>query len=399
MTRRMSMRNGATQPRPAGGIRARRWSMALAVGAITGLAASLAVPATAAPGHHARGFQQVNLVSDQPGVAAVTDPDLVNAWGMSASPGTDAAPGSPLWVSDNGTDKTTLYNGAPPPALVSKFLAVDVTSGAPTGQVFNQVSASDPTAFVVSDAAGNSGASRFIFASESGGIDGWNPGVGATAPGLSTHTEVEVHNGANAVYKGLAMAMASDGPTYLYAANFRSGRVEVYDADWTPVELPGGLFVDRRIPAGYAPFNIQELAGKLYVTYAKQDAGLKDDVAGQGHGFVDVFTNDGAFVRRLVTRGVLNSPWGLALAPDGFGRLGGALLVGNFGNGRINAFDATTGRFEGQLRGAHRHPITIDGLWALQFGNGNAAKTDELLFSAGPDDESHGLLGKIVAPQ
>ena len=399
MTRRMSMRKRATPLRPAGGIRARRWSLALAVGAVTGLAASLAVPATASPAHDSRGFHQVNLVSDQPGVAALMDPDLVNAWGMSASPGSDAEPGSPLWVSDNGTDKTTLYNGAPPPTLVSKFLAVDVTSGAPTGQVFNQVSGTDPTGFVVSDAAGNSGASRFIFASENGGIDGWNPGVGATGPGFSTHTEVEVHNGANAVYKGLAMATASDGHTYLYAANFRSGRVEVYDDTWTPVELPGGLFVDRRIPAGYAPFNVQELAGKLYVTYAQQDAGLEDDVAGQGHGFVDVFTNDGAFVKRLVTRGVLNSPWGLALAPDGFGRLGGALLVGNFGNGRINAFDPGTGRYEGQLRGAHGHPITIDGLWALQFGNGNAAKTDELLFSAGPDDESHGLVGKIVAPQ
>jgi uncharacterized protein (TIGR03118 family) len=373
--------------------------MVLAAGAATGLVASVGVPATASPAHHSSGFRQVNLIADQPGVAALTDPDLVNAWGMSASPGTDATPGSPLWVSDNGTDKTTLYNGAPPPAMVSKFLAVDVTSGAPTGQVFNQVSTTDPTGFVVTDAAGNSGASRFIFASENGGIDGWNPAVGATGPGLSTHTEVEVHNGANAVYKGLAMATASDGHTYLYAANFRSGRIEVYDDTWTPVELPGGLFVDRRIPAGYAPFNVQELAGKLYVTYAQQDARLKDDVAGRGHGFVDVFTNDGAFVRRLVTRGVLDSPWGLALAPDGFGRLGGALLVGNFGNGRINAFNATTGRFEGQLRATNHHPISIDGLWALMFGNGNAARTNELLFSAGPDDESHGLVGKIVAAE
>jgi uncharacterized protein (TIGR03118 family) len=398
MNRRMSTVKGATLLRPARGTRARRWSLALAVGAITGLAAPLAVPA-AASANHSGGFQQINLVSDQSDMAATMDGDLVNAWGLSASPGTDSAPGSPLWVSDNGTDKTTLYNGAPPPAMVSKVLAIDVTSAAPTGQVFNQASASDPTGFVVSDNMGNSGASRFIFASENGGIDGWNPNVGATAPGLSTHTEAEVHNGANAVYKGLAMATASDGHPYLYAANFRSGRIEVYDDTWTPVELPGGLFVDRRIPAGYAPFNVQELAGKLYVTYAEQDAGLKDDVAGRGHGFVDVFTNDGAFVRRLVTRGVLDSPWGLALAPDGFGRLGGDLLVGNFGNGRINAFDPTNGHYEGQLRGSNGHPITIDGLWALMFGNGNAAKTNELLFSAGPDDESHGLLGKIVAMQ
>jgi uncharacterized protein (TIGR03118 family) len=362
----------------------------LVVGAVTGLAASLAVPATAAPPGNR--FQQINMVSDQPGVAPLTDPDLVNAWGLSASPGTDSMPGSPLWVSDNGTDKTTLYAGASA-TTVSKVLAIDVTSGVPTGQVFNAGS----SGFVVTDSAGNSGTARFMFATESGAIDGWNPTVGATGTGPSTVTEVGVDNGANAVYKGLAIATASDGHTYLYAANFRSGRVEAYDDTFTPVELPGGLFVDPHMPGGYAPFNVQELAGKLYVTYAKQDPGLEDDVAGPGHGFVDVFTNDGAFVRRLVTRGVLNSPWGLALAPAGFGKFGGALLVGNFGNGKINAFNATTGRFMGELRNTHEHPIRIDGLWALMFGNGNAAKTHELLFSAGPDDESHGLLGKIVA--
>ena len=204
-------------------------------------------------------------------------------------------------------------------------------------------------------------------------------------------------NGANAVYKGLAIAVASDGHTYLYAANFRSGRVEAYDDTFTPVELPGGLFVDTRIPAGYAPFNVQELAGQLYVSYAKQDATLQDDVAGRGNGFVDVFTNDGALVKRLVTRGQLNSPWGLALAPASFGRFGGALLVGNFGDGRINAYNPNTGTHLGQLRGSQGKPIDIDGLWGLMFGNGNAAKTGELVFSAGPDGESHGLLGKIVA--
>jgi len=392
MTQRASTKDGAAPVRSTGGARARRWSLGISVGVIAGLVAWLTAPAAAEPSHATTGFRQVDLVSDQPGVAPLTDPDLVNAWGLSASPGTDAAPGSPLWVSDNGTDKTTLYNGASP-TTVSKFLAVDVASGAPTGQVFN----TDPTGFVVTDAAGNSAASRFIFDSENGGIDGWNPGVGATGPGFSTHTEVAVRNGANAVYKGLAIATASDGHTYLYAANFRSGRVEVYDDTWTPVELPGGLFVDPRLPAGYAPFNVQELAGHLYVTYAKQDARLEDDVAGQGHGFVDVFTNDGAFVKRLITRGVLNSPWGLAIAPQGFGHLGGDLLVGNFGNGHINVFGAMSGAFKGQLRGAHDRPIVIDGLWALRFGNGNAAKTDEMLFSAGPDDESHGLLGKIVA--
>ncbi len=393
MNLRISMVEDTTRPQARRRTRARRWSLAVvSVGASAGLAAAMTMPAAASPDHGSRGFQQINMVSDQPGVAPLTDSDLVNAWGLSATPGTDAAPGSPLWVSDNGTDKTTLYNGASATSL-SKFLAVDVTSGAPTGQVFN----TDSTGFVIHDAAGHSGPARFIFDSENGGIDGWNPAVGATGPGLSTVTEVAVRNGANAVYKGLAIAQASDGHTYLYAANFRSGRVEAYDDTFTPVELPGGLFVDPRIPAGYAPFNVQELAGQLYVTYAKQDATLHDDVAGQGHGFVDIFTNDGAFVKRLVTRGVLDSPWGLALAPAGFGDLGGALLVGNFGNGRINAFDPTTGAHEGQLRDSHGRPITIDGLWGLRFGNGNAARTNELLFSAGPDGESHGLLGKIVA--
>jgi len=324
-------------------------------------------------------------------VAPLTDPDLVNAWGLSASPGTDAVPGSPLWVSDNETDRTTLYAGASPTS-VNKALSIQVTSGAPTGQVFN----TDATGFVVHDDAGHSAPARFLFNSENGGIDGWNPTVGATGGTTSTVTEVAVRNGANAVYKGLAIAQASDGHTYLYAANFRSGRVEAYDDSFTPVELPGGLFVDPRIPAGYAPFNVQELGGRLYVTYAKQDDRLKDDVAGRGHGFVDVFTTDGAFVERLVTRGVLNSPWGLALAPAGFGHFGGDLLVGNFGDGRINAFNPSSGAFEGQLRDSRGHALTIDGLWALRFGNGNAAKTGELLFSAGPDDESHGLLGKLV---
>jgi uncharacterized protein (TIGR03118 family) len=365
------------------------WRAALVTaGAITALGVT-AAPAEASP--HAGTYQQINMVSDVPGVAALTDPDLVNAWGLSASPGTDAAPGSPLWVSDNGTDKTTLYSGATS-TTVTKTLAVNVTSGAPTGQVFN----TDPTGFIVHDAAGHSQPSRFIFVSENGGIDGWNPMVGATTSGPSTVTEVAVDNGANAVYKGLAIAVASDGHTYLYAANFRSGRVEAYDDTFTPVEMPGGLFVDPRIPAGYAPFNVQELAGRLYVTYAKQDATLRDDVAGQGHGFVDVFSNDGAFVKRLVTHGQLNSPWGLALAPAGFGRFGGSLLVGNFGDGVINAYNPHTGAHLGQLRSAHG-PIVIDGLWGLRFGNGNAAKTSELVFSAGPDGESHGLLGKIVA--
>jgi uncharacterized protein (TIGR03118 family) len=377
-----------------GSSRPRLWSATavVAAGTLITMAAGASSAGAVAAGPHPSGFRQVNLVSDIPGAAPLTDTDLVNAWGLSASPGTDAAPGSPLWVSDNGSDKTTLYSSGTASSVTKSSLIVNIASGAPTGQVFN----TDHTGFVIHDASGHSGSASFIFDTENGTIDAWNAGVGATAPGPSTVTEVPVDNGANAVYKGLAIAQASDGQTYLYAANFRSGRVEVYDSNFKPVELPGGLFVDHRIPAGYAPFNVQELAGRLYVTYAEQDAALHDDVAGPGHGFVDVFTNDGAFIKRLVTRGQLNSPWGLALAPAGFGGFGGDLLVGNFGNGHINVYNPDTGAHLGELRQANGRPIVIDGLWGLLFGNGNAAKTSELVFSAGPNGESHGLLGKIV---
>jgi hypothetical protein len=224
----------------------------------------------------------------------------------------------------------------------------------------------------------------FIFDTENGTIDGWNPAVGAKGSTPSTVTEVAHNRGAKAVYKGLAIAQAS-GKTYLYATNFRSGRVEAYNGHFKRVSLPGGRFVDPQLPAGYGPFGIAEIGGELYVTFAQRDAMRHDDVAGPGHGFVDVFSNDGAFVRRLVTRGALDSPWGLALAPAGFGQFSGDLLVGNFGNGHINVYSPATGAHLGQLRRANGRPIVIDGLWGLQFGNGNAAQTNQLIFSAGPD--------------
>src|SRR5436190_15630745 len=373
---------------PARRARRGRWAAAAAVPAALAAATFGVVPASA----HVSGYRQVNLVSDQPGKALLTDPDLVNAWGLAASPGTDAKPGSPLWVADNGSDKATLYTGATATSVNKASLVVSVTGAAPAGQVFN----SAQSGFAVSDKQGHSGSSVFMFDTENGTLDGWNPAVGATGTPPSTVTEVARDNGANAVYKGLAIAQASNGKTYLYATNFRSGRVEAYDSTFTPVQLPGGLFVDPRLPAGYGPFGIAEINGKLYVTFAKQDATLHDDVAGQGHGFVDVFTNDGAFVHRLVSRGALDSPWGLALAPAGFGQFAGDLLVGNFGNGHVNVYSPSTGARLGQLRQPNGRPIVIDGLWGLMFGNGNAAQTNQLIFSAGPDDESHGLLGKIV---
>ena len=367
-----------------------RWPAAAIVTAGALAAGALgAAPASA----HPTAYRQINLVSDQPGHAPLTDSDLVNAWGLAASPGTNASPGSPLWVADNGSDKATLYAAGATRRSVTKVpLIVSVTGAAPTGQVFN----SDSSSFVVRDKQGNSGSSVFIFDTENGTIDGWSPTVNPNGTNPSTVTEVARNNGANAVYKGLAIAQRSNGKTYLYATNFRSGRVEAYNGKFKPVELPGGLFVDPRLPTGYGPFGIAEINGRLYVTFAKQDATLHDDVAGRGHGFVDVFSNDGAFVRRLVTRGALDSPWGLALAPRSFGRFGGDLLVGNFGNGHVNAYNATTGTRAGQLRRPDHRPVVIDGLWGLMFGNGNAARTGQLVFSAGPDGESHGLLGKIV---
>lgn len=256
--------------------RARRlWLLAALV------AAGTMLPATAGAalaGVHDSTYRQVNLVSDIPGLAAVTDPDLVNSWGVSATAGTDQTPGGALWVSDNGKDKTTLYTSGTATAVSKAGLAVTITSGAPTGQVSS--GDTNPKDFVVRDPAGRSGPAAFIFVSENGGIDGWNP--------------------------------------------------------------------------------------------------------------------NGTLLRRLATRGALNSPWGLALAPAGFGRFSGALLVGNFGDGHINAYNPVTGTHLGQLRGVNGRPIVIDGLWSLRFGNGNAARTNELIFSSGPDGETHGLLGKLV---
>ena len=213
------------------------WSAATIVAAGTlGTTALGAVPASA----HTSAFRQINLVSDQPGKAHLTDPDLVNAWGLAASPGTDAAPGSPLWVADNGSDKATLYTGATPTSVSKASLVVNVTGAAPTGQVFNP----DTSAFIVRDKKGHSGASVFIFDTENGTIDGWNPAVGAKGSTPSTVTEVAHNRGAKAVYKGLALAQASNGKPYLYATNFHSGRIEAYNRAFKRVSLRGGHFAD-----------------------------------------------------------------------------------------------------------------------------------------------------------
>ena len=374
---------------PTGSVR----RAALAVAGASLLLVAMAVPTAAAgPGaaqaaqnsssaHPGNMFQRRNLVSDVPGMAAVTDPNLVNAWGMSAGPTT------PVWVSDNGSDVTTLYQGATHHDALSTIpLVVSIPSGAPTGQVYN------PSSSWVVTSGADSGPALFIFAGESGTISGWNSTVPTPAPSTNAQVGVTV---ANAVYKGLAISTGAGG-NWLYAANFHTGKIDVFNGSWSQVHWPGA-FHDAMIPAGYAPFNIQNLGGRLYVTYAKQDGAKHDDVKGMGHGFLDVYNLKGHLIRRLAKRGTLDSPWGLAIAPSGFGRFVGDLLVGNFGDGRISAFDPMTGHLDGLLRNRHGKFITIDGLWGLMFGNGTAGSPHTLLFTAGPGGESHGLMGTIEA--
>ena len=326
---------------------------------------------------------QTNLVSDQPGHAPLLDPTLKNPWGMSFGTG---ATSTPLWVSENGSNASTVYknNATPPPPLSKLGLTVAVPVQ-PTGQVFN--STSD---FVVTSGSA-SGKALFIFATEAGSILGWNPNV----PGSGSTDATPAAHVNNAVYKGLALA-SSKGKNFLYAANFHSGRIDVFDGSFM-LQNWHGAFRDRHIPTGYAPFNVQLLNGDLYVTYAKQKANKIDDAAGRGHGFVDVFSTSGHLEKRLVKRGALNSPWGLAIAPSSWGHLAGTLLVGNFGDGRINAYGASSGRSMGPLRDARHHAISIEGLWALLPGNGVAGDPQAVLFSAAPNAEADGLLGALTA--
>jgi uncharacterized protein (TIGR03118 family) len=253
---------------------------------------------------------------------------------------------------------------------------VDIAGGAPTGTVFNPTSG-----FPV-----NGAPARFIFDSEVGTITAWNPGTGTTAQ--------TVVPSSGAIYKGLAIATKGND-ALLYAADFHGAKIDVFDESFAPVTAPGG-FVDPNLPAGFAPFNVQEIAGKIVVAYAKQDEDAEDEVAGAGLGYVDVFDTSGHLLRRLISQGQLNAPWGLALAPKHFGAFSGDLLVGNFGDGAINAYDPRTGEFQGQLRNKDGNPIKINGLWALRFGNGVTGTPTTLLFTAGIADEEHGLFGEIV---
>ena len=347
-----------------------------------GLCAAGAVPASATE------FQQTNLVSDIPGLAKITDPDLVNAWGISEGPGT------PFWISDNGTGVSTLYAvpGSTPP-VTKQGLTVTIpgavmgTMSFPTGQVFNNAGG-----FTLDAGNGEPPApALFLFNSEDGAISGWNKSLGTTAT-------IKVNNSASgAVYKGLAI---DDSGGNLYAANFNSGMVEMYNSSFGLVSK----FTDPTLPTGYAPFDAKVINGALYVTFALQDPDKHDDVAGLGNGFVDVFNLDGTLDMsfgvngRLISGGKLDSPWGLQIAPSSFGSLAGDLLVGNFGNGMINAYDPTTGLFVSTLDGTNGQPLSIDGLWALTVGNDAAGgSSNALYFTAGPNGESNGLFGSLNA--
>jgi uncharacterized protein (TIGR03118 family) len=348
----------------------------LAAGCIgLSVAAAISLLAAAAQADEVK-YRQVNLVSDLPGVAILQDTNLVNAWGISFGPKT------PFWVSDNGTGLATLYavtNDSSGTTHVDKQ-ALQVTipgNGTPTGQAFNTI--------------GGFHGDLFLFVSEDGTISGWRGALGTTA-------EVLVPANTANIYKGMTLATTSNGPVLL-AANFRNGTVDVYGTNAALL----GQFMDSKAPAGYAPFGIQAISNLVFVTFAKQDADKHDDVAGRGNGLIDVFDPNTGKFHRFATGSAaggkvkeMNSPWGIALAPDSFiGKHGAKLLVGNFGSGTIMEFEAD-GDFEGLLQAEHGPALMIDGLWALTFGNGTrAGDPAKLYFSAGPNGENHGLFGSL----
>jgi uncharacterized protein (TIGR03118 family) len=344
-----------------------RWSFGLL---LVGIVLNLSSPAISA-----QFFDQINLVTDDPTInsALLTDLNLKNPWGISFSPT------SPFWISDNGTGVISLYNVDPTTdATTINALVVSIPgAGTVTGQVFNSTN----------DFNGD----RYLFVSEDGTVSGWRGALGTSA-------ETIVSGSTTNVYKGAALATIGLN-TYLYAANFRSGTIDVIKGNSGGPDLLGS-FTDPNMPSGYAPFNIQLLNSKLYVTYAQQAANMQDDVPGPGNGFVNVFDTNGNFLARVGSQGPLNSPWGLAIAPVSFGPFAGDLLVGNFGDGKINAFDLSNNIFVGQLLGHNGDPLVINGLWGLTTGNGgNAGSSDRLYFTAGPNGKVHGLFGVIQSMQ
>ncbi len=363
-------------------VRRHRWHAGGVILAAVALTAPVwATPAAADDGHPRLAFSEVDLVSNIPGQAAVTDANVVNAWGLALSPT------SPLWVANNGTNTATLYAGGlggAAPTVVP--LVVTIPGGAPTGQAFNGTSD-----FVVTG-PGGSGPARFLFVSEGGDLTAWSPA--AVPPVNGQSAAIVVNHVDGAIYKGLTLAPTAFG-NFLLAADFHNARVDVFDSSFHLMQPGAPFFTDPGLPAGYAPFNIAALDGKIYVAYAQQDADAEDEVAGAGLGFVDVYNGFGLLERRLVSRGPLNAPWGLEIAPASFGKFAGDLLVGNFGDGHITAVSRSSGRVDGQLRDSRGKVIAIDGLWALLRGTSSTGGTDAVWFSAGPNEEADGLVGQI----
>ena len=359
-------------------VRACEQRLAIAAFAVVLLATTLAAQST-------QHYKQTNLVSDLPGMAAVTDPNLVNPWGMSRSSG------SPWWVSDNGPGVSTLYTGAgsPVPLVVTIPPAESGggNTGTPTGQVFNGTSDFQLT-------PGNP--ARFIFVTEDGTVSGWNPAV---QPATAV---IKVNTHSASVFKGVALAAAATqsgaSANFLYVADFRKGRVNVYDANFHRVFMDDDAFRDEGLPEGYAPFNVQNIGGNLYVAFAQQDSQKHDEVDGAGLGYVDVFSTGGRLLHRFEHGQFLNAPWGITQAPSDFGAYSHDILVGQFGSGQILVFDPVTGRFKGTLNDAAGMPIVIDGLWDIAFGGGTTSgPSNTLFFTAGLDGEQHGLFGTITA--
>ena len=322
-------------------------------------------------------FKQTNLVSDGTVPAATIDPNLINPWGIS-TPGHGAFLDIGQQCRCDDVLQRRRHEGRPGcdrPAASERLAA-----GTPTGQVFNSTQGFD----ISQD--GKTAPALFIFATEDGTISAWNPSVNPNSSVIAVDNSKGGSPGDGAVYKGLAIGTTKDG-TFLYAANFRNGSVDVFNSKFDLVKS----FTDPTVPIGYAPFNVQVLDGKLFVTFAKQDASRHDDVAGAGHGFVDEFSLNGSLIQRVASHGPLNSPWGLAIAPTGFGEFSGDLLVGNFGDGAINVFNPTTDQYLGKLDRPNGTPFHETDLWALQ------ANGDNILFTAGLANESHGLFGSLSA--
>jgi uncharacterized protein (TIGR03118 family) len=333
-------------------------------------------------------YTQTNLVSNLTGVAAVTDPNLANVWGLSRSSTGD------WWVSDNTTGLSTLYSGTtgaitPLVVTIPPSDPNTTSTGSPTGTVFNGTA---------DFAIAKGKPALFLFSTEDGTISGWNPGVN---PGKAIIT---VNEGTASVFKGLTIAQASiNGPLgyYLYAANFRKGQVSVYNTFFQHNTVAEQNFARFHAPAGYAPFNVQNIGDDIYVAYAKQDSVKHDEIDGAGLGLVAVFHADGCLIQVLQSGPWFNAPWGLAVAPSDFGAYSHDVLVGNFGSGEILAFDPVSGSYRGVLRDANSNPIKIPGLWGLSFGNGTVpgGPATTLYFGAGPDNEANGLFGTLTAVQ